>query len=109
MPDSSKTSGGPPPKDDVLLEHVAERKRLYLLKHPETARGTAGAHAKHASASADSAFADDAASKTGQSKRSVQVDVQIAESIPEDVREQLHDSAIADAKTDQESAADTTH
>lgn len=89
-------------------EHLAERKRLYLLKHPETKRGTAGANASNASqgkgyATADSAvasFAADTAAKTGASERSVRADVQIAESIPEDVRDALRETPLADSKTD---------
>jgi ParB family chromosome partitioning protein len=85
-------------------EHLAERKRLYLLKHPETAARVAGGKARHRSATAGSAvaesFASDAASKTGASERTVREDVQIAESIPEDVRDALRETPVADSKTD---------
>jgi len=73
-------------------------------EHPETKQGVAGGKARQRSATADSAVADtfatDTGAKTGQSARTVRQDVQVAESIPEDVREQLRESAIADAKTD---------
>jgi len=91
-------------------EHLAERKRLYLLKHPETAKGVAGGKAggngrpkSSGVATAESAvatFAADTAAKTGASERTVREDVQIAESIPEDVRDALRDTPLADSKTD---------
>ena len=74
-------------------EHLAERKRLYLLKHPETApvtqRGGPGRGQKTTADSATVSFTADTAAKTGASERAVRVDVQIAESIPEDVRDAL--------------------
>ena len=86
-------------------EHLAERKRLYLLKHPETKRGTAGANASNAAqgkgdASETVSFATDTSEKTGRTERAIQQDVQIAESIPEDVRDALRDTPLADSKTD---------
>jgi ParB family chromosome partitioning protein len=85
-------------------EHLAERKRLYLLKHPETApvtqRGGPGRGQKTTADSATVSFAADTASKTGASERTVREDVQIAESIPEDVRDALRDTPLADSKTD---------
>jgi hypothetical protein len=77
-------------------EHLAERKRLYLLKHPETRRGTAGASAKHGSANEMISFAADSAQKTGRTERAVQQDVQIAESIPEDVRDAIRETPLAE-------------
>ena len=85
-------------------EALAKRKQLYLAKHPETARGVAGAIAKH-SATAESAiaavpsFADDTAKKTGKAPRTVRQEVQIATAIAPDVRERLHDTVAADDKT----------
>ena len=80
------------------------RRRVERSEHPETKQGVAGGKARQRSATADSAVADtfatDTGAKTGQSARTVRQDVQVAESIPEDVREQLRESAIADAKTD---------
>ena len=81
-------------KDLERSEHLAERKRLYLLKHPETKQGAQGGGrnskgTRRKTETADSAvsvaFADDTAAKTGQSVRTVREDVQVAESIPEDV------------------------
>lgn len=82
-------------------EHLATRKRLYLLKHPETKRGgdrgnqhTGGRQTEIIS------FSQDAAEKIGVTDRSIRQDVQIAESIPEDVRDALRETPVADSKTD---------
>jgi len=64
-------------------EHLAERKRLYLLKHPETRRGTAGGKARQGAASDTVSLAEDVATKTGRTERAARQEVQIAESIPE--------------------------
>ncbi len=71
-----------------------------------TKRGGPGRGKKTTETVSVVSFAADTGAKTGVTERSVRHDTQIAESIPEDVREQLHDSAIADAKTNQ-GAADT--
>lgn len=82
-------------------EHLAERKRLYLLKHPETKRGGDQRSESARSKRNDFvSFGADTAEKTGRTERAVQQDVQIAESIPEDVRDALRDTPIADSKTD---------
>lgn len=85
-------------------EHLATRKRLYLLKHPETAnpnvRGGPGRGNKTTEISSAVSFAQDAAEKIGVTDRSIRQDVQIAESIPEDVREALRETPLADSKTD---------
>ena len=57
----------------------ARRKEAYEALHPEARHGVAGAVAKHGGADAKSAsasFADDQASKTGQSKRTIQLDAE---------------------------------
>lgn len=84
----------------VRAEHVSERKKIYLLKYPQTKRGTAGGKASRGATSETVSFVQDTAVKTGRTVRSVQQDVQIGEGIPEDVRDVLHQSAIADATTD---------
>ena len=81
--------------------HLSTRKHLYELKHPETKRGgDRGNQHTGGRQNADSAFSQDAAKKTGRSRRVIEEDVQIAESIPEDVREAIHDTPLADSKTD---------
>lgn len=83
-------------------EHLAERKRLYLLKHPETKRGgdRGNQHTGGKRQTETISFSQDAAEKIGVTDRSIRQDVQIAESIPADVRDALRDSPVADSKTD---------
>jgi ParB family chromosome partitioning protein len=82
-------------------EHLAERKRLYLVKHPETKQG--GDRRSDAAKSNRNdfvSFATDTAEKIGRTPRSVRQDVQIAESIPEDVRDAIRDTPLVDPNTD---------
>ena len=87
---------------------TARRKELYIRKHPEAARGAAGARASNriqgkGDASADSAvasFAADTAAKTGISERTVHVNAQIGESIPDDVFDAIEGTPLADSKAD---------
>lgn len=81
-------------------EHLAARKGWYEAKHPETRKGIAGGKARQGSANAESAFAADTAEKTGRSRRVVEEDTQIGESIPEDVRDAIRDTPLAGSKTD---------
>jgi ParB family chromosome partitioning protein len=85
-------------------EHLAARKRWYLAKHPETKRGgdqrSEAARSKRNDFVSVPSFADDAAQKIGVTPRAVQQDVQIGESIPEDVRDALRDTPLAESKTD---------
>lgn len=82
-------------------EHLSARKGWYEAKHPETRRG--GDHRSEAARSKRNdfvSFAADTAAKTGRTERAVQQDVQIAESIPEDVRDAIRDTPLAGSKTD---------
>ena len=78
-------------------EHLKERKALYLVKHPETKRYVAGAHAsnhKQGNASDNlslASFAEDTASKTGLDKRTVERSIRRAESISPEVKEAIAD------------------
>lgn len=90
-------------------DHLAERKRVYLLKYPETKHGTAGALASNAVqgkgdavamvATASPSFVADTAAKTGLSTRTIERDVQISESIPDDVRTQVLGTPVAKSVT----------
>lgn len=90
-------------------EHTARRKQIYEARHPQAKRGTAGGVASGSSrrgerTTAESAvvqsFVADTAVKTGVAERTVYEDVQIATAIPEDVREKIHGTELADRKTD---------
>jgi hypothetical protein len=50
--------------------------------------------------SAPLSFKDDTAAKTNQSARTVAVDVQIANNIPEEIRDAIRDTPLADNKTE---------
>jgi len=72
-------------------EAIAERKKLYLQRHPETKQGGAPGKAgggKQAKAAKLATFATDTAQKTGMAPRSIRRDVQIG-SLPEPVRDAL--------------------
>lgn len=85
-------------------EHLAKRKVWYEAKHPETAhitkRGGPGRGKKTTAKSAVVSYTADTAVKTGSSERTIRENVQIAESIPEDVRDAIRDTPIAQSKTD---------
>lgn len=83
-------------------EHLAERKSLYLLKHPETKKGgdRGNQHTGGKRQSETISFSQDTAQKTGRTERAVQQDVQIAESIPDDVRDAIRETPLAGSKTD---------
>ncbi|MBD3252009.1 hypothetical protein GF380_06210 [Candidatus Uhrbacteria bacterium] len=80
---------------------LKRRKEIYEALHPETKRGIAGATVRHSANSANEtvSFASDTAQKIGRSPRTVEHDVQIAESIPEDLQERLAATPIVDHKT----------
>lgn len=61
--------------------HLARRKAIYLEKHPETKQHVAGGKARQGTASANLAFAEDTAAKTGKSERAVQRDTARGEKI----------------------------
>ena len=78
-------------------EHLAERKRVYLLQHPETKQGGApgvagGGKAKDATVAS---FATDTSASTGIAVRTIQQHIQIAESLPEDVRMRVRKTPLA--------------
>jgi ParB/RepB/Spo0J family partition protein len=80
-------------------EHLRERKKQYLIKHPETARGTSQANAAHiamghnVTVRADSAptFVDDTVAKTGLGKTAVKAAIRRAEKIDPQVRDEIRD------------------
>lgn len=85
-------------------EHLAARKGWYEAKHPGSVnpnkRGGPGRGNKTMADSAIVSYAADTAAKTGVSERTIREDVQIAESIPEDVRDAIRETLLAESKTD---------
>lgn len=81
-------------------EWLEERKVIYLDLYPETEQYVAGGLARQGSASAESAFAKDTAEKTGQSRRVIEENIQIAKKISPEVKDKIRDTELADRKTD---------
>jgi N6-adenosine-specific RNA methylase IME4/ParB-like chromosome segregation protein Spo0J len=81
-------------------EHLARRKKVYEAIHPETRRGVAGGMAKANKlrgnpASEIASLAGQIASKTGVSRRAIELHVQIATDIPRDLRDRLRGTWVA--------------
>jgi ParB family chromosome partitioning protein len=68
---------------------MAERKKLYLGVNPETAKGVAGAFAKHGCANDTMSFAETAANNANLSIRSIERKISIGEKISPDVLDEL--------------------
>ena len=66
------------------------RKDIYLALHPETRAGVAGAEAKHRAANEKIAFAAETAERTGQCRRTVEIDAARGEA--------LGDAVLADVR-----------
>lgn len=87
-------------------EQLARRKAIYEALHPETRKGVAQAIGMHSSLGHNVSptigltFVKDAEEKTGLSRSSICGDIQIATRIPEDVRELLRSTPVAESKTD---------
>lgn len=72
-----------------------ERKRVWEEIYPETKRGKTGALARWYDASAQSAFASEAAKKTGLALRTVQKDIAVWERLSDDSRQRLRGTWLA--------------
>lgn len=81
-------------------EWLLERKSIYEELFPETVAGVAGGLARHGSASEIISFAEDTADKTGQSRRTIEQEIQIARDIAPEVKEKIRDTDLSDHKTD---------
>ncbi len=84
-------------------EQLARRKGLYEAKYPVTKNGAKGGRGnaktkKNENDESSLSFAQDAAAKTNKSERSIQRDVQIATDIPEEIRDAIRDTPVADNK-----------
>lgn len=76
-------------------EQLARRKAVYEELHPEAVKPQGGRPPKNRETV--SRFADDAAEKAGITARSVNQHVQIGTSIPDDVRDTIRDTDVADS------------
>jgi ParB family transcriptional regulator, chromosome partitioning protein len=94
---------------------LARRKELYLSLHPETKRGAKGGRPrqdddkyevrpmelpKKLNANIAVSFVDDTVSKTGRSKRSVETDVALGNSLPDDIVDKIADTPVANNKSE---------
>lgn len=86
----------------VHIEQLARRKAIYEALHPETKKGVVQAIGMHSSLGHNVSptigltFVKDAEEKTGLSRSSICGDIQIATRIPEDVRELLRATPVAE-------------
>lgn len=80
---------------------LKERKRIYEELYPETKKGATNQYTKDLlnADSALSTFTETTAKVTGQSKRTIETEIQIANNINEDVKEILKDTEFANQKT----------
>ncbi len=84
-------------------EQLEERKAIYEELYPETKRGGlpgAPGGGKQAKSEIISSFAEDTADKTGQSRRTIEQEIQIARDITPEVKDKIRDTELADRKTD---------
>jgi ParB family chromosome partitioning protein len=74
------------------------RKQIYEALHPETKHGGAPGAGRGKTHKDDnlSSFSADTAAKTGQSRRTIERKVALAEAIPDDVAEQIADTPLAE-------------
>jgi hypothetical protein len=81
-------------------EQYKRRKGLYEAKYPATKKGGDKQTVKAKKLNEETAlsFAQDTSAKTNKSPRSIQMDVQIATDIPEEIRDAIRDTPVADDK-----------
>ena len=68
-------------------DYLRRRKEIYEAMYPETRHGVAGGKARQGSATEIISFAEDTAQKSGVTERTVRQEIQIAESLPPEVKE----------------------
>jgi len=84
-------------------EWLLERKSIYEELFPETKVGGlpgAPGGGKQAKTADSATFAEDTANKTGQSRRVIEENIQIARDISPEVKDKIRDTELADRKTD---------
>lgn len=79
------------PSDKALF--LARRKEIYLIKHPETAKGVSGGRARQNSATDKMSFAAATAEATGQDQRTIRRDVERGEKISATALQMLRSTA----------------
>lgn len=80
-------------------EQLAERKALYEALHPETRNGYGPGRGKK-DRNNSVPFTADTAAKTKQSRSTIEQEVKIATSLPEEVKEKIRGTTVEDRKAD---------
>ena len=83
-------------------EWLLERKIIYEELYPETRHGLTSERAEvnRNNFVLPPAFTEDTADKTGQSRRTIEQEIQIARDITPEVKDKIRDTELADRKTD---------
>lgn len=84
-------------------EHLARRKEIYEALFPETKRGAHGGRGGKKldpDSGSNSAFVDDTAKKTGRARSKISEEVKLVKDLPEEVRDAVRDTPIAENKED---------
>ncbi len=87
-------------------EQLEERKAIYEELYPETRVGQFGGWHNNKTTRLEneinsvSSFTEDTAEKTGQSRRTIEQEIQIARDIAPEVKDKIRDTELADRKTD---------
>lgn len=90
--------------DDLeRAEYLAARKRLYLVRHPETRHGAMGGGrngvgTKQRTENGVLPFSVDTAERTGLSTTTIERDVRVGEALAEEVRKRLRGTPVARSK-----------
>jgi N6-adenosine-specific RNA methylase IME4/ParB-like chromosome segregation protein Spo0J len=86
-------------------DQLLERKRIYEELYPETRHGGDRKSEEQISKRNNfdlipNSFTEDTAEKTGQSRRTIEQEIQIARDIAPEVKDKIRDTELADRKTD---------
>lgn len=82
---------------------LARRKALYLMKYPETGKGSKGGWHNNKTDKLENdtvSFSSDTATKTGKSKRTTERQVSIGETLPKELDADLEQAGLADSQKD---------
>ncbi len=74
---------------------IGRREEIYLTLHPETARGAAGANARHGHANETLSFAEETAELIGLGVRAVQRSTRIYKGLEPEIRARISGTALA--------------
>lgn len=82
-------------------EHLARWKEIHEALHSETKHGSGpGRGHKEKSPNNSDSFAKASAEKLGVSRQTIEQEIQIARDIPDDLKDEIRDTELADRKVD---------